>query len=70
MSMRTKEQTEEIATLAGTTPEIVEAVLSAYYQARYTLIEACSVNKGKLLPSKDSPPAISSPNRKKKSCLP
>ncbi len=38
--MRTKEQTEEIARLAKTTPEIVEAVLSAYYDWRYVIVES------------------------------
>lgn len=43
--MRTKEQTQEIARLANTTPEIVEAVLSAQFKVRYVFIEPMSKPK-------------------------
>ena len=45
--MRTKEQTKEIAKMAGTTPEIVGAVLSAYYELRYVIVKVSPVNKTK-----------------------
>lgn len=43
--MRTKEQTKEIANLAGTTPEIVEAVLCAYFECRYVIVKDTAVSE-------------------------
>jgi len=36
--MQTQEEIKKIASLANTTPEIVEAVLAAHVQVRYVLI--------------------------------
>lgn len=49
--MQTKEQIEEIARLANTTPEIVKAVLSAHAQVRYTFAPELTINAGSMAPA-------------------